>query len=59
MHIRNLCFSGGGSRGIVYIGVLKYLFENNYMKDVKRVAGTSVGAIFAFMCVCGLTFDLY
>ncbi len=52
--IKNLVFSGGGVLGISYIGALKYLYENNHLKDLKRVAGTSAGAITA----CILSFNL-
>ena len=57
MHTKNICFSGGGTRGIVYIGALNYLYSHGHMHEVKGFAGTSVGAIFAFMCACGLTFS--
>ena len=43
----NLVFEGGGIRGIAFGGVLKYFEEHNLMKYVKRVAGSSAGAIVA------------
>lgn len=47
MPYRNLVFKGGGVRGIAYLGAIEYLYHNNLMKHVERVAGTSVGAITA------------
>ena len=45
----NLVFEGGGIRGIVYAGVIEVLEEEGYIKQVEKVAGTSVGAITALM----------
>lgn len=57
MHkIRNLVFEGGGIHGIAYLGVLQYLYENNMMENVKRVAGTSAGAITACITSFNLPF---
>lgn len=52
---RNLVFKGGGVRGIAYLGALEYLFEQDLMRRVERVAGTSVGAITA--AAVALNFD--
>ena len=41
----NLVFEGGGVRGIAYCGALQVLEKNGVVKDLKRVAGTSAGAI--------------
>jgi len=45
----NLVFEGGGIRGLVYAGVIEVLEDEGYMNQVKKVAGTSVGAITALM----------
>lgn len=50
----NLVFEGGGALGIAYLGVLHYLYQNNILQNVKRVAGTSAGAITA----CITSFNL-
>ncbi|MCM8710291.1 patatin-like phospholipase family protein [Clostridium sp. SYSU_GA19001] len=52
--ITNLVFEGGGILGISYLGALEYLYKNNIIKDVRRTAGTSAGAITA----CILSFNL-
>ena len=46
-----LCFSGGGTSCISFIGVLKYLVDNNYLDIslIKNFVGTSGGAIIAFL----------
>jgi NTE family protein len=49
----NLVFQGGGPKGIAYIGVIEVLEERNIMSSVKRVAGTSAGAITATLIAMG------
>ncbi len=46
-HFRNLVFEGGGVKGIAYIGALTVLEEQGILKNIKRVGGTSAGAIVA------------
>ena len=41
----SLVFSGGGAKGTAYVGVLKYLQEQNKLNNVKRYIGTSAGSI--------------
>lgn len=43
----NLVFQGGGPKGLGHVGALLELHEKNYLNSVKRVAGTSAGAIIA------------
>lgn len=50
----NLVFGGGGVLGISYLGVLEYLYQTGNLQKIKRVAGTSAGAITA----CITSFDL-
>lgn len=52
--IENLVFNGGGIRGICFIGALDCLEnEGLNLKNVKRLAGTSVGALISFCYACG------
>jgi NTE family protein len=51
----NLVFQGGGPKGIAYIGVLEVLEARNILKHIKRVAGTSAGAITATLIALGCT----
>ncbi len=45
--IENLVFKGGGVLGIAYAGAIEALEEKNVLQNIKRVAGTSAGAITA------------
>ena len=52
---RNLIFEGGGVKGIAYVGAMRVLEEKKILKDIKRVGGTSAGAINAVLTACGFT----
>lgn len=54
--ITNLVFSGGGVKCISYIGLLHYFEQNNMIKDIKNIAGTSGGAIFGLMLLLGYSY---
>jgi NTE family protein len=53
----NLVFQGGGPKGLAYIGVLRSLEEKHMLDHVKRVAGTSAGAIIATFLALGYGID--
>lgn len=44
-HYRNLILEGGGIRGIAYCGALEALEEKGILNNIRRVGGTSAGAI--------------
>lgn len=44
-------FQGGGMKGIAYIGAICALEENHF--KCVRAAGTSIGAVFASLLMCG------
>jgi len=46
---RNLVFEGGGPKGIAYLGAVRVLHTNNRLEQIRRVAGTSAGAITALL----------
>ncbi len=54
-HFRNLVFEGGGVKGIAYVGAMKRLEEKGILADIKRVGGTSAGAINAALVGLGYT----
>ncbi len=56
MDFKNLVFSGGGVLGIAYLGLLDSLYQRNLMDGIKRVAGTSAGAITACLTSFNLPF---
>jgi NTE family protein len=49
----NLVFEGGGIKGIAYAGAISVLEEKDIMPDIRRVAGTSAGAITATFLALG------
>ena len=55
MAFENIVFSGGGIRGLSYIGVLKALKKLDKIKDIKKIIGTSIGSVFALLCICNCT----
>ncbi|SMB96497.1 NTE family protein [Desulfonispora thiosulfatigenes DSM 11270] len=46
---RNLIFEGGGIKCLAYAGAIDILEEKNILKNIKRVGGTSGGAILALL----------
>jgi NTE family protein len=48
-HFRNLIFEGGGVKGVAYVGALQVLEEKKILGKIKRVGGTSAGAINALL----------
>ncbi|MBO7629039.1 MAG: patatin-like phospholipase family protein [Bacteroidales bacterium] len=56
-HFHNLVFEGGGVKGIAYVGALEVLEREGILQDIKRVAGTSAGAMMAVMVGLRYTVD--
>lgn len=50
-----ILFSGGGMRGVVFLGIMKYLEEHNF--QIENYYGVSVGSMFAFLMNIGFTAD--
>ena len=50
---QNLVFEGAGIRGIAYAGVLEELETRNILNHIRRVGGTSAGAITALAVSLG------
>jgi predicted acylesterase/phospholipase RssA len=55
--IKNLVISSGGIIIYSYIGSLKYLNENNILKDIKSYYGISAGSILCTMLALDYTID--
>lgn len=55
VQFRNLVFEGGGVRGIAYIGAMRILEQHGALEHIRRVGGTSAGAINALICALGYT----
>jgi len=50
-----LALGGGGTKGILHLGALKFLEEQDLLKNFKGFYGCSVGSIFAVALGFGLT----
>ena len=48
-HYKNLILSGGGVRGLYYLGFMNYYKDK--LKDFKNFAGTSIGSFFIVTAV--------
>jgi predicted acylesterase/phospholipase RssA len=58
MIIDSLLFSGGGTKGVAFSGVLKYYLEKNIdwgqrRPKLKKIGGVSIGSLFALLLVLG------
>jgi predicted acylesterase/phospholipase RssA len=54
MAYKILAFGGGGSKGILHAGAIKYLEEKN-LTNVEEIYGCSVGSMYATCLAFGLT----
>lgn len=50
-----LVFGGGGAKGVAYYGALQVLNDIGLLENVSRFAGTSAGAIMAYLLSLGLS----
>ena len=55
--IENVCFQGGGMKGLAYIGVHKAFSELELWPNIKRYIGSSAGAIFIGVTACKIPFE--
>ena len=53
--IDTLVLSGGGVKGLYYIGILKKLEELQIINNINTIAGTSIGAFFSALISIGFT----
>lgn len=50
-----IVLAGGGTKGIIELGVLHYYYEKNACNDVKIYSGVSIGAVINLLLICGYT----
>jgi len=50
--LENVCFKGGGIKGVAFVGVDRALTELGVWPQIKRFIGSSAGAIFATGAAC-------
>ena len=48
-----LILSGGGIKGFGMIGTLQYLKNEDKLKDIKKIIGTSIGSIIGYLIILG------
>ena len=53
--IENLVLRGGGAKGISYGAALEQFQQAGYLDNVKRIAGSSAGALTATCLACGVS----
>tara|TARA_B100000700_G_scaffold281952_1_gene333074 strand:+ start:1184 stop:2149 length:966 start_codon:yes stop_codon:yes gene_type:complete len=51
--IDTLVFSGGGTKGISFIGVIKYLEERGILNNIKKYVASSIGSVIASFLYLG------
>lgn len=54
---KGLVLSGGGAKGVAYVGMLKAMTENGFIKDLTHISGASAGSITASAIALGMTFE--
>ena len=54
LNITHLVLSGGGMRGVVYIGAIRHLYIENLHRNITHIAANSIGS---FVALC-ITFKL-
>jgi len=55
LQYENLVLEGGGIKGIAYCGAFQVLEDLNILQNIKRVAGSSAGAILGTLIAIGYT----
>lgn len=55
--ISHIYFSGGGLKGMCFLGILRYLYIENMMENIKHCAGTSIGAYFGTILALKIPID--
>ena len=55
--ITHVIFSGGGIKGLCYMGILRYLYLEKLTDKIRHVAGTSIGAYFALLLALKIPID--
>tara|TARA_Y100000389_G_scaffold11533_2_gene10607 strand:- start:4263 stop:5150 length:888 start_codon:yes stop_codon:yes gene_type:complete len=53
----HLVISGGGLYGMCMLGVFRYLYIENKLKNIKNVAGNSIGSFFALAYCLDINID--
>jgi predicted acylesterase/phospholipase RssA len=57
LNITHLVLSGGGMRGVIFIGALRYLYIENLLKNITHIAANSIGSFVALFITFKLTIE--
>ncbi len=57
LNITHLVLSGGGMRGVIFIGALRYLYIENLHKNITHIAANSIGSFVALFITFKLTIE--
>jgi predicted acylesterase/phospholipase RssA len=52
---KTLVLSGGGSKGLVHLGTLEFLWQMGYLENINNYWGVSIGSIISLFLVFGYT----
>lgn len=55
MHFRSVCLSGGGVTGVVHVGMLQRLEDENLLGGLDTIVATSAGAIVSILYAIGMS----
>jgi len=57
LNITHLVLSGGGMRGVLFVGALRYLYLENLHKNITHIAANSIGSFVAIFITFKLTIE--
>ena len=57
LNITHLVLSGGGMRGVLFVGALRYLYLENLHKNITHIAANSIGSFVALFITFKLTIE--
>ncbi|MDB4769565.1 patatin-like phospholipase family protein [bacterium] len=55
INFKTIVLAGGGTKGIIELGVLHYYFEKKACEQVEIYSGVSIGSIICLLLICGYT----
>ena len=57
LNITHLVLSGGGMKGVIFIGALRYMYIENLHTNITHIAANSIGSFVALFIAFKLTID--
>jgi predicted acylesterase/phospholipase RssA len=57
LNITHLVLSGGGMKGVIFIGALRYMYIENLHKNITHIAANSIGSFIALFIAFKLTIE--